>query len=549
VADYVVEEWTDEERSILERHFTNVDRPVFALVNLPPVVAGALFARYSRSPKSLRRLFLDEFVESYESLVEGGTSVLLNTERAERLYRNVFDAFGDDSVAQLGGAHLAIEQCSNVLTKVVERGRLAAYLEQSTRYVPFTDRPGGRFRYHTPDDVAASTVGAEYRDTMDGIFELYCRWLPELVEHYAERFPHQDGDPKWVWRNSVTARACDDLRGMLPAATASNLGVFATGQAFEGLLLRLQASPLDEARQVGTMALEELKKVIPTFLVRLDRPDRGGAWAEYLRATEDAAVRAAEEVLARVEVEPEAVAPVTLTDFDPDGEEKVVAAVLYPRSRLPEVQLEHLARLMGAAERLAVLKEYVGERGNRRHKPGRAFERTGYRFDVTCDYGAFRDLQRHRICTLEWQPLSPLHGYERPDAIKDMRWADEWDLVMDRSHILYDSLRSEVPAAAPYAVCMAYRIRFAIQMNAREAMHLIELRSGAQGHPAYRAVAHEMHRQIAEVAGHKAIAAAMSFVDRSAVDLERLEAERRVALRREASGPVEASGSVEAPPG
>src|SRR3989442_2571473 len=194
MTDYVVEEWTAEERAILDRHFTNTDRPVFALVNLPPVVAGALFARYSGSRKTLRRLFLDEFVESFESLAEGSTAVSLNMERAERLYRNVFDAFGDDSVAQLGGAHLAVEQCSNVMTKVIEWGRLAAYLEQSTRYVPFTDRPGGRFRYHTPDDVAASPVGPEYRETMDGIFELYCRWLPELVEHFAERFPHQEGD-------------------------------------------------------------------------------------------------------------------------------------------------------------------------------------------------------------------------------------------------------------------------------------------------------------------------------------------------------------------
>src|SRR5436309_4363796 len=174
-------EFTPDERAALAPYVTNLDGPVFALVNLPQVVAGALFARYSRSPKSLRRLFLDEFVSGIES--GAGGAPVLDTERADRLYRNVFDSFGDDSVAQLGGAHLAVEQCSNVLTKVIEWGRLAAYLEQSTRYVPYTDRPGGRWRYHTPSDIHV----AEYEPTLDAIFSLYAARLPEVFDHYAAR--------------------------------------------------------------------------------------------------------------------------------------------------------------------------------------------------------------------------------------------------------------------------------------------------------------------------------------------------------------------------
>jgi hypothetical protein len=188
---------------------------------------------------------------------------------------------------------------------------------------------------------------------------------------------------------------------------------------------------------------------------------------------------------------------------------------------------------MGVEERLSVIRAYVGERTNRRHRPGRAFERTYYRFDVLADYGAFRDLQRHRMLTVDWQALSPRHGYTLPEAVEAAGLADEFGQAMERSAELYDAMLDEFPDQASYAVALAYRIRFVMQMNAREAMHLIELRSTPQGHPAYRVVAQEMHRLIAEQAGHTAIAAAMSFTDHSTEPrLERLDAERRAEARR-----------------
>jgi hypothetical protein len=188
---------------------------------------------------------------------------------------------------------------------------------------------------------------------------------------------------------------------------------------------------------------------------------------------------------------------------------------------------------MTVDERLAVIRAYVGERSNRRHRPGRAFERTDYRFDVLADYGAFRDLQRHRMLTVDWQPLTPRHGYTRPDAIELAGLADEFDQAMERSAELHDALAEQFPRQAPYAVALAYRIRFSMQMNAREAMHLIELRSTPQGHPAYRTVAQEMHRLIATEAGHHAVAEMMAFVDHTPEPaLERLEAERRAEARR-----------------
>jgi hypothetical protein len=210
-----------------------------------------------------------------------------------------------------------------------------------------------------------------------------------------------------------------------------------------------------------------------------------------------------------------------------------VAAALYAVTDRPDGELLAVARALTPAQRADVLRAYVGRRGNRRHKPGRAFERTVYRFDVLGDYGAFRDLQRHRLLTLEWQRLSPRHGWAMPEAVAEAGGAAAWRSVMHGAEELHDAIAAAgLPEAAAYAVSMAYRVRFYMEMNAREAMHVIELRTTPQGHPAYRRIGREMHRLIAEQAGHTAIAGAMRFTDHSEVALERLEAERAAERRR-----------------
>jgi thymidylate synthase ThyX len=523
------ESFTAEERARLAPYFTNVDAPVFALVNLPEVVKGALFARYSRSPKSLRRLFLDEFADL--AAEEAAPTRSVGTGRAERLFERVFVEYGDDSVAQLGGVHLACEGVSNVLTKLLEWGRLMAYLEQSTRYVPYADRPGGRWRYHVPAEVRATPLAREFEATLDLMFETYARWLDPMQEHFRRRHPRQATDSEAVYRSTIRAKALDTLRGLLPAATKSNVGLYGTGQAYEALLLRLRASPLAEARACADLALTELRKVIPAFLRRVDTPDRGGAWSAYLAATREATEAVAAGALGPLA--PESRPEVVLADFDPEGEVKVVAAALYAASSHPDDQLLALVRRMTAQERAAVLRAYVGERGNRRHKPGRAFERTSYRFDVLTDYGAFRDLQRHRMLTIEWQRLTPRHGFTRPESVDAAGQAARFDEAMERSEALFDDLEPDFPDQASYAVALAYRIRFVMQINARAAMHMLELRTTPQGHPAYRWVAQQMHRRIADDAGHHAVAELMRYVDHDPEpDLERLDAERRAEARR-----------------
>ncbi len=526
-----VEAFTDEETRALAPHFSNVDRPVFALMNLSETVKGALFARYSRSAKSLRRLFLDEFSGDLTAAA-ASAAPSSGASRADRLYARVFSEYGDDSVAQLGAAHLACEGVSNVLTKVLEWGRLMAYLEQSTRYVPYTARPDGRWKYHVPAELDGSPIRTEYVATLDDAFETYARWIPQMEAFFRARHPQSPEDSDGVYRSVIRAKALDTLRGLLPAATRSNVGLFGTGQAFEALLLRMFGHPLDEVRAHARLIADELGAVIPAFLARVEQPDRGGRWTAYLAGTRRAFAAAARQAVAGVE--PESSDEVTLTDFDPEGETKLVAAALYAVSDLPDDQLLTIARRLSVDERTALLRAYVGDRANRRHKPGRAFERTTYRFDVLTDYGAFRDLQRHRLLTIEWQPLTTGHGFTEPAAIEEAGALDDWRAAMARSAELHDRLVARgFQEVGPYAVPMAYRVRFYMEMNAREAMHVIELRTAPQGHPAYRRVCQRMHRLIEEVAGHRAIAAAMRYADHSEVALERLQSERVMEKKRQ----------------
>lgn len=528
---YIAEEFDDEEADILRRYFTNLDEPVFALVNLPEVVKGALFARYSRSAKSLRRLFLDEFVVDLD--IEGDVTIdaTVGLERAEELYTRVFFEYGDDSVAQLGGVHLACEQASNLLTKVLEWGRLMSYLEQSTRYIAYDSRLGGRFRYFRPPAVLKSELGTRYVAEMDRMFSAYSELIPTMTDFYRDQTPKSPNDSDFIYRQAIKAKALDSIRGMLPAASISNLGIYGTGQAYEGLLLRMRAHPLPEARTYADMMLTELRKVIPSFLRRVDIEDRGVATSRYMETNHNAVAELAAGIFGSSEAEP---APmVRLLDFDPDGEAKVVAAALYPHTPLPEDQILRRVHAMGVDERLSILKAYAGDRSNRRHRPGRALERPFYRFDILADYGAFRDLQRHRMMTVDWQRLCPEHGFELPEAVEAAGQTETFLEGMDRSADLHDTLLEAFPEEASYAVALAYKLRFVMDMNARQAMHMLELRTSPQGHPAYRVVCQEMHRLISEEAGHHALAEMMRFVDHSAEQpLERLDAERRAEAKR-----------------
>jgi thymidylate synthase ThyX len=500
---YPVESFTPEEQELLRPHFTNLDRPVFALVNLPETVKGALFARYSRYAGTVRRLYLDEFAGDVPE--SGRPFDGEEGERAAGLYERVFIGYGDDSIAQVGGAHVACEWVSNILTKVLQRGRLAAYLEQSTRYIPYDqEMPGGGYRFYSDDDL-----GPQFVATMDELFAIYSRSLQRVEAWAAERWPRGD-EPEDAWRRAIRAKALDLTRGLLPASTLSHVGIFASGQAYEQLLLRLAASPLPEARHFGELLLTELQNVMPSFVARVERPDRGGEWIDYLRNRREATERWVGRLgLDRRETDD--VPSVELTHVEGD-EADLLAACLYEQASLPESDVRARVDSLDPVERGELLAALLGERRNRRHRPGRGFEALRYRFEIVSDYGGFRDLQRHRMLTCQWQRLTPDLGAGVPEEVREAGAGEEYERALDISRAEFERLEdASLPAAAPYALCLGYRIRYVLDLNAREAMHLIELRSGREGHPTYRAVAQAMHEAIAGV--HPSVAAAMSFVD------------------------------------
>jgi thymidylate synthase ThyX len=524
---YPVEAFTEEERALLAPHFTNLDRPVFALTNLPETVKGALFARYSRWGGTLRRLYLDEFAAEMpgaERPFDGAEG-----ERAAGLYERIFVGFGDDSIAQVGGAHLGCEWVSNILTKVLQRGRLAAYLEQSTRYIAYDQpvEPGGAYRYYADSDL-----GPEYGATMDSLFRDYSSGLEQVLAWAEDRWPRGD-EPERAWRSSIRAKALDLMRGLLPASTLSHVGIFASGQAYEQLLLRLFASPLPEARAFGEMILAELQQVIPSFVARIERPDRGGEWIAYLSERRETTERA----VARLGLdrrEPADVPSVELVHVD-GSEADLLAASLYESSGASDAEIRGRVEALDPIERAELIGELVGERANRRHRPGRGWEAIRYRFEIVSDYGGFRDLQRHRMLTCQWQRLGPDLGAGVPEEVEDAGAGDAYRHGLEASRAEFDRLEAAgLAEAAPYALCLGYRIRYVLDLNAREAMHLCELRSGREGHPTYRAVAQAMHERIAGV--HPAVAAAMTHVDSSTEPrLERILSEIRAHRKRVAT--------------
>jgi len=548
-------EFSADDENRLRPFFTNLDRSTFGL-KLPQEVAGALFSRYSRSTKSLRRTFLDEFLGDPElglkDLLGGnsaGTDDGVALKKARAFYERVLVGYGDDSVAQLGGAHLACENISNVAAKLLEDARIGiAPLEKSTRYVRFDQKDGaGNYLFYREPKIMASRHRDDYLAVMNLLFETYSKQMEPMLECVARSLPIEQvevRDPasgkslayadakkderlrRWAetaYRATVRAHACDVLRSYLPAATLTNVGMFGAGQAFEYLIGKFYSHDLSEIKELGGAMHGELNQLIPSFVKRAQ-------FNEYIAGTGAVAKALAAHYMPLVPAA--ASGPVTLIDYDSDAEKKVIAAVLYANARHPLEQLRQIAAAMSADERQKILAEHFAKRRHRRDKLTRAFENVYYTFDILGNLGLYRDLQRHRILTQERQDFTTVHGYDTPPEIEEAGFKGEFYECMKRAADLYERVHRDLPSEAQYIVPFAYKIRWYVKMNLREALHMCELRTMPQGHPDYRFICQEMWRKIEQV--HPTLAEAGKFIDWQKYRLGRLQSEMRTEFKKSA---------------
>lgn len=500
-------------RAYLEEVVTNADGNIYTFNDkLSPITIAAAMARLSRRGDDMRVTILDEFANQLG--------------KDEKLLQRVITAFGDDSVQQLAGMHVVVENASNILTKILEWGRLAAYLEQSTRYIYFDQKDAdGKYRYHTPEYLPAE-VRATYVQTMDTIFDTYSEIVRDLTKYIRANSSVPLDERDVAWRSATKAQACDAARPLLPVSTTSTVGIYGSGQAIESLIMHLLSDELPEAREAGQSMLAEVRKVMPTFFERADKPDRGGATIAYRANSRKAVADLAQDYLpdyhAATQTE-----PVQLTDVWPRNEFDLIPDMLYEHSSLPLGEIRNQVATWSYNQKADVMEAYIGERLNRRHRPGRALEKAHYSWDLLCDYGSFRDLQRHRMVDdLAWQQLTPRYGYEIPEVVEEAGLSDKFEACFDLSLSLYSTLQAAGFALeAQYATLLGHRMRWKVTYNAREAFHLHELRTSPQGHPGYRKLVQQMHAKLAEV--HPFLAESMKFVNQGEdPELTRLAAER-----------------------
>jgi len=537
----MAEEFTSKEKEILSQFCTSIDADCFALINLPEAVKGALFSRYSRSSKSLRRLLLDEFILNPESGFDAivgdakgrGESQIVATKKAEDFYDRVLVGYGDDSVAELGGAHLACENISNIATKAMQDSRIGiSPLEKSTRYVYFDQKENGKYRYLREERIMGSKFADEYIAACDLLFSTYASLIPKLTKIEEARFQRETEVSERAYASTIRAKVCDLLRGLLPASTLTNAGFFGNGRAFEYMLAKLYSSPLSELHSIASVSQSELSKVIPSFVKRAN-DGHGKELQRYFSDVRGSVSAASADYLQKTGA-PEEGASVSLFDFDKDAEDKILFAILFPSLHCSMEKVKEIVEKMPSAERAKLINAYIGERKNRRQKPGRAFEAAYCSFCITGNFGMYRDLHRHRILTQERQLLTTAHGFDMPNELIESGFESEVRGAIGAADALFRKMEKEMPYEAQYVVPLGYRMRWYAKMNLREAYHFCELRSMRQGHIDYRRVAQQMYALINKT--HPLLASGMKFVDYGEYGLERLEAEKKIDRKLEQLG-------------
>ncbi len=532
------EEFSEDQRKILERYVTNTTDPIFVLRNLPEVIKGALFSRYSRSSLGLRSLLLKEFIEgedtAFTAIVgdcpnEAVEKQMLAIKKAQNFYDRILDGYGDDSIGELGGAHLAIENISMLAAKAIEDCRIGGSpLEKSTRYIYFDQKVGGQYLYYREPILLTSAFKETYLSTCDFLFQTYSSLIPPLTEIMEKKFPREPEAPKAAYTAALRARVLDCLRGLLPAATLTNMGLFGNGRFWEHLLHRLQCQPLAELQEIGKASYEELHKEIPSFVRRAEGHHKHHLSYARFFETLQAELK---NIVSHHSIPDSLTEPgVRLIDFDKTGPAKVAAALLFAQGEHSLADLQAYCNRLPQEEIAKIFDSVSSMRENRRHKSPRALEHANFTFEIVADFGIYRDLHRHRMLTQERQLLNCHYGYYIPAEILDTPLEAPYREAMEKAKEVHERIAQDLPEEAQYVVPMAYHIRWYFTLNLRALQWLCELRSAPAGHPNYRFVAQEMAKQV--IKAHPLFETFLKFVDYDGHELGRLEQEKRSLLKQ-----------------
>jgi len=532
-------EFSIKEKKILSDHFSNTDENVFAIITPRQVDRGALMSRYSRTNKSMRRIFLDEFLK--------------NKNRGEEFYNRVLLEYGDDSVAELGEAQIAIEGLSNIAVKKIEDRRIGlSYLEKSSRYVAWNKKEKGKYRFYRDSEIIKSRFADMYEETCNFSFDVYSKNIEPMINYVREKYPIEkysfkdstdkkeklfsklknESDIKsasMIYRGSTKAKALDILRGLLPASTLTNVGITGNGRAFEYLLTVLGSSELREERDLASKIKKELDTTIKSFVRRAD-DKYGNAFQKYLKDIKNKSkLITAKEIKSK----PTTGVITNLVEHEPEkiAIDKIITSIMYEQS--PSTSYQNVlqqVKKFSKEKKIKIINEFTKLRKNRRHRPSRAFENVYYTFDLCNNFGMFRDFHRHRALTLERQLLTTDHGYSISNEIKILGIEKDFKDCMNKTKETFEKIRKKYPEQGQYVVNFAYNYPYFMKFNLREACHLIELRTVPQGHVDYRRVAQQMFRRINKV--HPNLSKIMKFVDLKEYDLERFESEKRTEEKR-----------------
>ena len=494
-ADYIPERFTPEEEKILEPFFSNVDKPIYIASGLPEEMSGALIARQSQSDNSMRRIFLDEFVTDQRMArlwselqnALGGKESFLDLERARTLFEKHFVGFGHDSLAAPVPLIIGIHGVSQLGAKGIEDTRIGlSPIERSTRFGFFGKKIDGKYLYARSPVIMSSPYAELYEKSIDGALDLYAELQEPVREAYRKKFPHLKED-------KIKRMTFDTTRVLLVAGNLTNLGAMINGQAAEHMIFKLKASELVEHQEIGQVLEEEIAKVTPALVQRI-REDFGQRAIEYLANRQKEQEALAEKYLTGIEPKKIKKGPI-LTDWDPQGENKVIAKILWQGRNLSDHQVSKAASKLSLEDKVRIIDRYLGQRPDRRSKPGRALEEAILSFQIILRFAEWRDLQRNRILTPFWRRLDYSLGV---DVGRDLQEFGFGEVVEERLNQLAEAhaiISKDYPVEAQYMVAFGTLMPYLITLNFRELVYIAELRTELGNHPGYARIAREMAEQ------------------------------------------------------